>query len=327
MHPLLRLHHRCVEKRVTAAEAAAAELGLELEAATIRQALTYERGQFSRMALKAVIVMGAFVLLMIAFYRGSCRPGGQLEPSPTTDCSWAKVNWFTTMWQFQIPVVLILGIMLVQAAMQGETIARCSKPLYPLLNLLTVSATVARPDTRYTEAINLSKQVSHLGLPLRTFARHAAADFGNRRALRGALATHLNRVDAAFIEAADQLAGDREASAKKLAELAALAANNIAAGRFTAVLPAEALAEEAPIEPDRLDGRRLATACLWAAVIVTASFIALAPLGAPVELLVPLALVGFLVLVYTLLAFRYGLSEATRLTRSIGGFFSASPPL
>ncbi|MFI5688400.1 hypothetical protein [Streptomyces sp. NPDC051636] len=327
MHPLLRLHHRCVEKRVTAAETAAAELGLELEAATIRQALTYERGQFPRMALKAVIVMGAFVLLMIAFYRGSCRPGGQLEPSPTTDCSWAKVNWFTTMWQFQIPVVLILGIMLVQAAMQGETIARCSKPLYPLLSLLTVSATVARPDTRYTEAINLSQQVSHLGLPLRTFARHAAADFGNRRMLRGALATHLNRVDAAFIEAADRLAGDREASAKQLAKLAALAANNIAAGRFTAVLPAEALAEEAPLEPDRLDGRRLATACLWAAVIVTASFIALAPLGAPVELLVPLALVGFLVLVYTLLAFRYGLSEATRLTRSIGGFFSASPPL
>ncbi|MFE2970449.1 hypothetical protein ACFXKC_43770 [Streptomyces sp. NPDC059340] len=45
------------------------------------------------------------------------------------------------------------------------------------------------------------------------------------------------------------------------------------------------------------------------------------------ELLVPLALVAFIVVVYALLAFRYGLSEATRLTRNIGGFFSASPPL
>ncbi|WP_172633331.1 hypothetical protein [Streptomyces sp. 6-11-2] len=50
-------------------------------------------------------------------------------------------------------------------------------------------------------------------------------------------------------------------------------------------------------------------------------------MGAPVELLVPLAVVAFPVMVYTLLAFQYGLSEATRLTRSIGGFFSAGPPL
>ncbi|MEU6688295.1 hypothetical protein [Streptomyces sp. NPDC046832] len=249
-----------------------------------------------------------------------------LDPSRTSDCSQARGDWFTALWQFHVPV-LILGLLLVQAAVDGETIARCSKPLHPLLDLLTFSTTVARPGTRYTEAIKLSQRVSHLGLPFRTFARHAAADFGGRRALRGVLTTHLNRVDAAFTEAADRLAGDREASAKKLAELAALAANNIAVGRFTAVLPAEALPEEAPLEPDRLDGRRLATACLWAAGIVTASFLALSPLGAPVELLLPLGAVGFLVLVYALLAFRHGLSEATRLTRSIGGFISASPPL
>ena len=41
----------------------------------------------------------------------------------------------------------------------------------------------------------------------------------------------------------------------------------------------------------------------------------------------PLAMVTFLVMVYALLAFRHGLSEATRLTRSIGGFFSVNPPL
>lgn len=177
-----------------------------------------------------------------------------------------------------------------------------------------------------------SHQAQPEGLPLGSAATdvrfyNAASDFGKRRALRRELRTHLNRVDAAFIQAADQLAGDRTAAALRLAELAALTTNNIAAGRFTAVLPAEALPEEDSVEPDRLDGRRLATACLCAAVIVILAFFALSPLGAPVELLVPLAVVAFLVLVYTLLAFRFGLSEATRLTRSIGGFFSASPPL
>ena len=84
---------------------------------------------------------------------------------------------------------------------------------------------------------------------------------------------------------------------------------------------------DTPLEPDQLDGRRLGTACLWAASIVTSSFLVLSPLGAPVELLVPLAMVAFIVVVYAILASRHGLSEATRLTRSIGGFFSASPPV
>ncbi len=312
---------------MTEAQAAAAELGLGLEVDTIRSALAYERGFFRRVALKFAVSMNVLMVILIAGNRGACRPGGLFEPTPTTDCSWAQVAWFTPLWAFNIVLVLALGMVWVHGATQGETIPRCSRPIYPLLNLLTASASVAHPTSRYTEAIKLSQQISRLGLPLRTFAGNAAADFGNRRALRSELTTHLNRVDAAFIEAADRLAGDRAAAARRLAELAALATNNIAAGRFTAVLPTEALAEEALLEPDRLDGRRLATACLWAAVIVAACFLALSPLGAPVELLVPLAVVAFLVLVYTLLAFRYGLSEASRLTRSIGGFFSASPPL
>lgn len=165
-------------------------------------------------------------------------------------------------------LAITIAIVWINSASEGWRIPRCSKPIYPLLSLLAASAAVARPATRYTEAIKLSQQVSRLGLPLRTFAGNAASDFGNRRALRRELTTHLNRVDAGFIQAADQLAEDRAAAARRLAELAALATNNIAAGRFTAVLPAEVLPEEASLEPDRLDGRRLATACLWAAAIV-----------------------------------------------------------
>lgn len=212
-------------------------------------------------------------------------------------------------------------------AMRGETISRCSKPLYLLLDLLVSGAAVARPGTQYVEAIKLSRKVSGLGLPLRKFARHAAADFGDRRALRTELIKHLNRVNVTFAEAANQLASAPESSARRLSELAARAANSIAAGRFAALLPEEMIAQDAQLEPDRLDGRRLGSAVLLAVVVVTAFFIVLSSLGAPVELVVTLALVAFPATVFTLLAFRYGLSEATRLTRSIGGFFSASPPL
>ncbi|MGW1719852.1 hypothetical protein [Streptomyces sp. NPDC002156] len=303
------------------------ELNITLEVDTIRAALAYERRTYLREMLKLNAGGDAFMALAWAFNRGVCTPGGSLEPTTDQDCTIGQLNWDSMVDLLLICNLLALGICWIQMAAMGETIPRCSKPIYPLLKLLTASATVARQNARYTEAIKLSQQVSNLGLLLRMLARHVAEDFGQRRALRRALTTHLSRVDAAFIEAADKLAADRTASAKQLAALAALAANNIAAGHFTAILPAEALAEQTTLEPDRLDGRRLATACLSAVAIVIVLFAVLSPLGAPVEFLVPLAVAAFFVLVYTLLAFRYGLSEATRLTRSIGGFFSANPPL
>ena len=111
MHPLLRMHHQCVEKRVTEGEAAAAELGLELEADTIRAALAYERGEFHRMALKVA-----------------------LDP----------------LWQINILMLLLLSTLWVQGASQGETMPRCSKPIYPLLNVLTFTqpSHVPVPGTR-----------------------------------------------------------------------------------------------------------------------------------------------------------------------------------
>ncbi|MFJ2008001.1 hypothetical protein [Streptomyces chartreusis] len=279
------------------------------------------------MAFKIAVVMNIILVALIAGNRAACTPGGYLEPTPTTNCVNVWASWSAQLVPLNKLLVIIIVVVCLNNASEGWSIPRCSRPLYPLLRLLAASATVARPATRYTEAIKLSRKVSHLGLPLRAVASNAATDYGKRRALRLELRTHLNRVDAAFIQAADQLAGDRTAAALRLAKLAALATDNIAAGHFKAVLPAEVLPEEDTLEPDRLDGRRLATACLSAAVIVGIAFVALSPLGAPVELLLPLALVAFLILVYTLLAFFFGLSEATRLTRSIGGFFSAGPPL
>ncbi|SEF18975.1 hypothetical protein, partial [Streptomyces sp. Ag109_O5-10] len=219
------------------------------------------------------------------------------------------------------------GLFWVLEAMRGWLIARCSRPLYQLLDVLAFSATVTRAGTPYTESIKLSQRVSQLGQPLRTFADHASSDFGNRQALRSNLVDHVNQVDATFGKVANQLVSDRESSARKLGELAALGANSIAVGRFAAILPAEELAVDAPLEPDQLDGRRLAKACLWSVASVTTFFLALSLLGAPSALLLPMAMIAFIVLVYGILAFQYGLLEASRLTRSIGGFFSANPPI
>lgn len=302
-------------------------MNVKLEVDTIRAALVYERRTYFQEMLKLNVGYDIFMALGWAFNRGVCTPGGVLEPETPSDCTLGQLSWDNMLDILLVVNVLALGLCWIQMAAMGETVPRCSKPIYPLLKLLTASATVARQNARHREAIKLSQQVSDSGLLLRALGRHAAADFGQRRALRRALTTHLSRVDAAFIHTADGLAADRTASTKQLAALAALAANNIAAGHFTALLPAEALAEQATLEPDRLDGRRLATACLWAVTIVTVSFVVLSPLGAPVELLVPLALAAFLVLVYALLALRYGLSEATRLTRSIVGLLPGNPSL
>ncbi|MFD7799967.1 hypothetical protein, partial [Streptomyces anulatus] len=81
------------------------------------------------------------------------------------------------------------------------------------------------------------------------------------------------------------------------------------------------------IHPDGRPAPRLAKACLWSAITVTAFALLLAGLGAPAELLVPLAVVAFVVTAYVLLGLWYGLGEATRLTRSLMSFFSAGPPL
>ena len=263
-----------------AAAQTADELGVELQATTIRDALAYKHKDFPRTAATALFFMSLFFALWAVCEHAECTPGGMLSPSPAEDCStvgftWGE--WWYLLLGFDLVILLALSLMWIVFAAQGMTIVRCAQPLYPLLKLLTDSAAVARAGSTHTQAVKLSRQVSNLGMRLRGLARNAAADFGNRRALRNELTKHLTRVDAAFVEAANGLACDRAASARRLGELTAQAANNIAVGRFTAVLPVDIVAGDVPLEPDQLDGRRLGTACLWAAAIVTASFLALSP--------------------------------------------------
>lgn len=325
-HPLLWLHHRHVEKQLAAAQAGAAALGTELHVDKIREALAYQKCLYPRTALKVFACASAFFMFTAGVYQGACTKGGMLKPAPADDCSLAHDAWTNAFFLIGM-VLLFLALSWVAEAIRGETIARCSKPLYPLLSMVVSSAAVAGPGTPYLESIKLSQEVSRIAVPLQALARDAAADFGNRRALRSELIKHLNRANATFAKTANQLTIDRESAAKRLCELAACTANSIAAGRFAAVMPETMLAQDASIEPDRLDGRRLGVAVLGASAVVTAFCLALVPLGASVGTLLLVAPVVFPVTVYTLLAFFHGLSEATRLTRSIGGFFPASPPV
>ncbi|MGQ4344019.1 hypothetical protein [Streptomyces sp. SAS_275] len=307
---------------------AAAALGIGLEADAIRRALTYDHKLSQRVCLWMMGLALLITAAVIGYSHASCTPGGTFEPSANTDCSLAVLPWWEPFVALNLLALTCIGLLTLWDAVFGRTTDRCARLLLPLLDILVCSAAAASTAAPYAGAVRLSRKVTRLGLPLRTLARVASAEFGNRRALRVELTEHLKRVDAAFMDVANQLAGDREASARTLADYAARAANNVAAGRFTAVLSDDVLAEhDVPLEPDRLDGRRLAASCLWAAGIVIGCIVLLSPLGVAAELVAPVALVAFIVAVYALLAFRFGLSEATRLTRSIGGFFSAGPPL
>ncbi|MFD9444233.1 hypothetical protein ACFWBR_38120 [Streptomyces sp. NPDC060006] len=227
---------------------------------------------------------------------------------------------------FAIFSVLYALVFMLTDVRKGKNIARCSEPIYLLLDLINSCASViVDGGGRYTEAVKISKQVSELGLPLRNMARFAASEFGGRKNLRKTLKEHAEQVEATFIEAADGLVRDRDRAVNKLAKLAAASANGIAEGRFLEVLPDTDLVQESALEPDRLDGRRLATACIWSLIAVMATGIVLSPFGISSALVIPLMLVGFIVTVYVILAFRHGLAEATRLTRNIGSFFTPGP--
>ncbi|MEU7340221.1 hypothetical protein [Streptomyces sp. NPDC007074] len=237
---------------------AAAALGIGLEADAIRRALTYDHKLSQRVCLR---MMGLTLLIstaVIGYSHASCTPGGTFKPSADTDCSLAVLPWWEPLVALNLLALACIGLLTLWDAIFGQTTNRCARILLPLLDILVCSAAAASAAAPYTAAVRLSQKVTRLGLPLRTLARVASEEFGNRRALRVELTEHLKRVDAAFIDVANQLAGDRKASARTLADYATRAANSVAVGRFTAVLPDDVLAEhDVPLEPDRLDGRRL----------------------------------------------------------------------
>lgn len=312
------------------AEKAAAELGIDFNASAIRKALGYQRWTYLRRLRGLAIFFAALALFAVVTRPATCRPGGLL----TTDQAWCPTYTEYVFgpkadpWVSMTPTLGLIVLFWIVSAWRGENIPRVYKPLYLLLTLLTATADlIAMDGGQYTKATRLSAKAAALGLPLRIVARSAASDFGNREVLRKELLSHTELVETAVMQAADGLVQDRTASARKLGTLAGLIAASIAADRFTQMLPPAELPEEAVIEPDRLDGRRLAKACLWSVITVTAFALLLAGLGTPAELLVPLAVVAFVVTAYVLLGLWYGLGEATRLTRSLMSFFSAGPPL
>lgn len=135
-----------------------------------------------------------------------------------------------------------------------------------------------------------------MGLPLREVAGDAASAFGAGRAIRKELVCHVRLVETAFTQAADELMRDREGAARKLGLLAATAASSIAVDRFQEMLPEALLPSEesgeGSLAPDRVDGLRLAKACMWSVLCVTLFSLLLAWLGRFVRITEPLACEG-----------------------------------
>lgn len=333
-HPVRGVHNRQVEKRVGRAEKAAADLGIAFDAHSVRKALAFRWGPYLlrlRRVLVAFVVLG---ITAVVTYGPACRPGGILDAGPVSCGSYSAYvlgpggDPRTAGALVCISVVLVF----VWSLWRADHIARCYEPLYPLLSLLSASGDlVGMAESHYTDAGRLRKKVRRVGLPLREVAGDAASAFGAGRAIRKELVSHVRLVETAFTQAADELMRDREGAARKLGLLAATAASSIAVDRFQEMLPEALLPSEesgeGSLAPDRVDGLRLAKACMWSVLCVTLFSLLLAWLGAPAELMAPLAILAFPVAVYVLLAARHGLNEASRLTRSISAFFSSGPPL
>lgn len=329
--PLSRLHIRYVEKRMLPAEEAATALGISLDAAGIRNALAFERREPWRRLRRILVLLAILGVLAASIYPAACkRPGGHFSLS-RAECASPAAYLFgpgASMRDFVVLMAITCCMMIITGSRRGWFIASQYQPIYPLLDLLAASAGIATSDTAsHADAVKLSKKAAALPGPLHDVARYIASEYGDRKRVRTELWDHAARVAAQFTDAAEGLVNDRSSAAKRLGLLSAAVAGNIAAERFAQMLPEAELPKEAPLEPDRLDGRRLARACLISALAVAACCAVLAALNTPVELLLPLALVAFLVIAYLFLASKYGLSEANRLTRAMVPFFSTSPPV
>jgi hypothetical protein len=329
--PLTRLHLRHVEKRMLPAQEAAVALGIPFDAAGLRTALAYERREPWRRIRGFVLILAILGVMAASLYPSACeRPGGHPSLS-AAECASPAAYLFgpgASLRSIAVLWALMWCVMIITGAQRGSYVASRYQPIYPLLDLLAISAVIATSDTpSHADAVKLNKKAAALPGPLHDVARHIASAYGDRKRVRAELWDHAARVAAEFTGAAEGLVADRSSAARRLGILSAAVAGNIAAERFTQLLSQAELREETPLEPDRLDGRRLARACLFSALAVAGCCSLLAALNAPVELLLPLALIAFLAIAYLSLASKYGLSEANRLTRAMGLFFSTSPPV
>ncbi|MGW2540429.1 hypothetical protein ACWC5I_06020 [Kitasatospora sp. NPDC001574] len=326
-HPFRRLHHRGVEKKLAPAVQAADNLGVSLDTARIRAALTYEPVGPRVFALPAMLTI-AICSVLAAYNKSGCTPGGRLTPEQGACAPRAAVG--LGMLGVAGFVFLVVAAAVVTSVRDGQNINPIYRPLYQAFDLLRAAADLAGSDPagRYSDAVALSRKAVELRQPLRVAINHTTVMFGTGKELKATTNRHIERVEAALGLAADDLLVDRRAAARKLGTLAATISNNLAHDRFTDLLPEATLPPAAALEPDRLDGRRLMKACRLAGILVFALAAALGRSGVEAVILVPAAIAIWPVFSFLLLGHRHGLAEATRLIRSIRSLLPAStvPP-
>lgn len=316
LHPLRRLHHRDVERKLAPAVQAASDLGVPLDAARVRAALDYEP-QGPAVFLLPAILVAVFGYVIALYNKLGCTPGGRLTPEQGACAPWDSL--WTGLGQITGAVALIAIAWVFRCARTGEHINQAYRPLYQAFDLLRAAADLAGSDPtgRYTDTVDLSRKAAELHQPLRVAINHTTARFGTGKGLKADANRHIERVQAALGLAADDLLVNRREAAERLGVLAATITNNLAHDRFTNLLSEADLPATTVLEPDRLDGRRLMKACRITGILVFVLAAAMGQFGVEAVILVPAALAVWPVFSFLLLCHRHGLAEAARLIRSI----------
>ncbi|MGW7172266.1 hypothetical protein [Streptomyces xanthophaeus] len=160
-HPMVSLHRRRVERHLVPAGKAAAELGVPLDLEMIRRALSYRRWAFLLRLRRVGCVFGVIALGGAVLYVPACRPGGHLALTPA-ECSsvFAYFNLGTPR-SFLTLLGCTLAGLWITSAWSGDFIAGCYRPLYGLLDLVTMAAAVATGEASdYTQVMHGDKLVS-----------------------------------------------------------------------------------------------------------------------------------------------------------------------
>ncbi|MFF2631160.1 hypothetical protein ACFVUN_36020 [Kitasatospora griseola] len=317
-----------MERTLVPAATAAQQLGVELDVDRVRAALAYKR-QGPGVFVPCLLWVGSIAYLMYIYHVVGCTPGGRLTPEAGACAPWSSV-WANLAGLAAVGLLVTLSKVLL-VARTGQAIAVIYRPVYPALDLLRASSELAAGDPvgRYDDAVALSEKAAGLRQPLREAMKSITLAHGSGAVLKAAVEVHAERVQTAVALAADDLLVNRHAAATRLGVLAASITNNLAHERFAELVPEADLPAAAPLEPDRLDGRRLMKACRRGALWVLVLLVALWWSGAGPELVIPSGVVLWLPVSFLVLCNRHGLGEASRLIRGIKALFQgvdAPPP-
>ncbi|SOB89017.1 hypothetical protein SAMN06272789_7346 [Streptomyces sp. 1331.2] len=282
----------------------------------------------------ALIAIGGFdfifLSVVLATWKGACTTGGLLPSGGGSLAACPTHHEKVSAGLVVLTVSLALWVASVtRSARTGVRVQYCYQALIPALEVLGACGQV-QVLGGHQAAAELSKKAAALGQAVVDGSGHAASDYGSRSATRASTREHARRVAALLERTADELLPGRERATASLACYAAAIAHQTADGRFTNLLgpigqPPE-LPPAAPESPDRTDGRRLAVAAMMALVLTALLAWGISYLGLPTYVNAPLATLSVPLVAFLVLAYRYGLAEALRLTATLRSVRNGDAP-